>query len=396
MHRGESGPTASTRGHTCYIRGVRPIALILHRAAALSALVFSAATAVDYYGPSPRFCQSGAGCEVVHAWSASFRLDLVLPAFGLLFYSFVFALSIAPKPSLRKLGARASLLGALGAIAFITLQGAYIGAWCWLCLGVDVSAIVAALAAIPFAKEPLMREPFSTEDARSWRSPWWPAWALAIGFPLAWGLTAPPSPIPDGVRARYVEGAVNVVLLSDPECPFCRRMHPALDEAIREARDAGVNVHVDRVLVPLPFHPAARGASHAILCTPDAQREAMTTLVYEGRLVRDALIGYARQLELDEAAFVACMDDPATHARVEENLAYAASVGMQGLPTTYIGERTVLGFDARRGAEPFREALAAARDEGPPKRVWWPFALVPLVVLALAALGRPRASKPTA
>lgn len=369
---------------------MRSIALILHRAAALSALVFSAATAVDYYGSSPRFCQSGGGCEVVHAWSASFRLDLVLPALGLVFYTLIFVLSLAPKASLRKLGARGALLGALGAIVFLTLQGAYIGAWCWLCVGVDVSAIVAAAAAIPFVSEPLMKEPLSTEDARSWRSVWWPAWALAIGFPLAWGLTAPPSPIPDGVRARYVDGAVNVVLLSDPECPFCRRMHPALDEAIREAREAGATVYVDRVLVPLPFHPAARVASHAILCTPEEQREAMTTLVYEGRLVRDALIGFARQLELDEATFVACMDDPATDARVEENLAYAEAVGMQGLPTTYIGERTVLGFDARLGAEPFREAIAAARTEGPPQRIWWPFALVAIVVLALGALARPR------
>lgn len=369
---------------------MRSIALILHRAAALSALVFSAATAVDYYGPSPRFCQSGAGCEVVHAWSASFRLDLVLPALGLVFYTLIFVLSLAPKASLRTLGARGAVLGALGAIAFLTLHGAYIGAWCWLCVGVDVSAIVAAAAAIPFVSDPLMKEPLSTEDTRSWRSVWWPTWALAIGFPLALGLTAPPSPIPDGVRARYVDGAVNVVLLSDPECPYCRRMHPALDEAIREAREAGATVHVDRVLVPLPFHPAARVASHAILCTPEAQREAMTTLVYEGRLVRDALIGFARQLELDEAAFVACMDDPATDARVEENLAYAEAVGMQGLPTTYIGERTILGFDARLGAEPFREAIAAARTEGPPKRVWWPFALVAIVVLALAALVRPR------
>lgn len=372
---------------------MRPIALVLHRLAALSALVFSAATAVDYYGPSLRFCQSGAGCEVVHAWSANLRLDLVLPAFGLVFYTLIFALSLAPKASLRTLGARGALLGALGAIAFLTLQGAYIGAWCWLCVGVDTSAIVAALAAIPFAKEPLMREPFASADASSWRNPWWPAWALAIGLPLAWGLTEPPSAIPDGVRARYRDDAISVVLLSDPECTFCRRMHPALDEAVREAREGGATVHVERVLVPLPNHPLARGASHAILCAPEARREAMTTLVYEGRLERDALIGYARELELDEARFVACLDDPATDARVEENVAYAEAVGMQGLPTTYIGERTVLGFDARRGAEPFREALAAARSEGPPRRAWWPFGLVTIVALALALLARPRSAR---
>ena len=87
------------------------------------------------------------------------------------------------------------------------------------------------------------------------------------------------------------------------------------------------------------------------------------------------------------------MDSPETDAQVEANLEYAASIGMQGLPTTYIGERTVLGFDARRGPEPYREALAAARTERPAQRVWWPFGLVLAAVLALAALARPKARK---
>jgi len=378
-----------------YIRRVRPLALILHRLAALSALVFSAATAVDYYGASPSFCQSGAGCEVVHAWSASLRFDLVLPALGLVFYSAIFALSLAPKASLRRLGALGAQLGALGAIGFLIFQGAYLGAWCRLCVGVDTSAIIAALAALPFVTTPLMYEPLAMDErVRSWRSVWWPAWALAIGVPLAWGFTTPSSPIPDVVRARHVDGAINVVLLTDPECAFCRKMHPALAEALAEAREDGATVRVDRVFVPLPSHRLARGAVHAILCAPDDKREAMTTLVYEGLLVRDALIGYARQLDLDEARFVTCLDDPATDARVQDNLSYAKSVGMQGLPTTYIGERALLGFDPTRGAEPFREALAAARTERPSMRAWWPFALLALMALVLAALTRPRATKP--
>ena len=382
---------------TWYGRRMRPVALVLHRFAALSALVFSAATAVDYYGASPRFCQAGAGCEVVHAWSTSLRLDLVLPALGLICYSAIFALSLAPKVSLRRFGALGAQLGGLGALGFLTFQGAYLGAWCHLCVGVDTSAIIAGVAALPFVKTPLMHEPLAKDHrVRSWRSGWWPAWAVAIGVPLAWGFTKPPSLIPDGVRARYVDGAINVVLLTEPECAFCRKMHPALAETLAEARQGGATVHVDRVFVPLPSHRLARGAVHAILCAPDAKREAMTTLVYEGALVRDALIGYARQLDLDDARFVACLDDPRTDARVQDNLAFANSVGMRGLPTTYIGEHTLLGFDATAGAEPFRAALVAARTERPSRRAWWPFVLIALVALVLAALTRPRghATKP--
>lgn len=378
-----------------YSGRVHRLALTFHRLAALSALVFSSATAVDYYGASPRFCQSGAGCEVVHAWSTSLRLDLVLPALGLVCYSAIFALSLAPKASLRRLGALGAQAGAIGALGFLTFQGAYLGAWCHLCVGVDTSAILAALAALPFVKTPLMHEPLAKDHrVRSWRSFWWPAWALAVGFPLAWGFTTPPSPIPEGVRARYVDGAINLVLLTDPECVFCRKMHPALAEALAEAHEGGATVHLERVLVPLASHRLARGAVNAVLCAPDDQRESMTTLVYEGLLVREALIGYARQLGLDEARFVACLDDPQTAARVEDNLAYAKSAGMRGLPTTYIGERTLLGFEPARGAEFFREALAAARTERPSTRAWSPFALVALVALALAALTRPRSTNP--
>lgn len=373
---------------------MRPFALLLHRLAALSALVFSAATAVDYYGPSPRFCQSGAGCEVVHAWSSTVRLDLVLPALGLVFYSAVFALSLAPKISLRRFGALGALLGALGAFGFLVFQRVYLHAWCWLCVGVDVSAIVTALAALPFAITILKHKPIAKDERlRSWRSVWWPAWVLAVFIPLAWGFTKPSSPIPEGVRARYADGAVNVVLLTDPECVFCRKMHPALTEALAEARESGATVHVDRIFVPLASHTLARGAIQGILCTPDDKREAMTTLVYEGRLERDALLGYARQLDLDEARFLTCLGDPAIEARLEDNLAYAKSVGMKGLPTTYIGESTLVGFDATRGAEPFREAFAAARTSRPLTRAWWPFALIALMALLLAALTRPRATK---
>lgn len=362
---------------------MRALALILHRLAALSALAFSAATAIDYYGPAPRFCQSGAGCEVVHAWSTSVRLDLVLPALGLVCYSVIFALSLAPKASLRRLGAIGSVIGAVGALGFLVFQRGYLGAWCHLCVGVDTSAIVAGLVVLPFLKTPLSPEP-------SWRSLWWPTWVLAVGIPLAWGTTTPPSAIPDGVRARHVDDALNVLVFTDPECAFCRKLHPVLATALDEVRAGGARVHVERVLVPLASHQLAREAIHAILCAPDDQREAMTTLVYGGELERDALLGYARGLNLDEARFVTCLDDPQTDAQVEANRAYAASVGMQGLPTTYIGEHTLIGFDPDRGAEPFREALAAARTEQPASRPWWPFALIALVALVLLVLTRPR------
>lgn len=330
-------------------------AIVLLRVAALVAIGFSAATAVDYYGAVPHFCQPGAGCDSVHAWSSRYHLDLVIPAFGLIFYSSVLLGSLFGRQRLLRLIALAASLGGLGALGFIGLQKFVIGAWCWLCLGVDSAAIVAALAGVVLLRGGAP----ATSPSAAVRGVWSVAWVLAMASPWIWSTQHQPAPAPQSIVALQQTGTVNVTVLTDPQCPYCRLLHGALEEALADGDDIALNY----VLVPLAMHPLARDASKAVICAePEGQGAAMRNFIYTTEdLQRPALEGEAARLGLDTGAFGTCLDAIDTEARILANIALAEESQMQGLPTVYINGETIVGFDARRGAEPYRAAIERAR-----------------------------------
>jgi protein-disulfide isomerase len=60
-------------------------------------------------------------------------------------------------------------------------------------------------------------------------------------------------------------------------------------------------------------------------------------------LERESLLRYAQDLDLDLAAFRACLDDPATMARIGEDIAAASRVGVTSTPTIFFNGRTIEG-----------------------------------------------------
>jgi predicted DsbA family dithiol-disulfide isomerase len=335
--------------------GLVPSALVVLRVAALVAIAFSTATAVDYYGSVPHFCQPGAGCDSVHMWSRRIHLDMVLPALGLTFYTGVLLASLVGGARALRYAAVAASVGGVGALGFIAVQKVVIGAWCWLCLGVDSAAVVAAMAAIP-----LMRVGHVAPPSRSMRAVTSLAWVLAIALPLIWAWTRP-SP----QAARVVElqraGVVTVTVFTDPVCPYCRLLHRVLGEAVSENDD----VVLTYVLVPLAIHPTARDASKAVLCAEAAgQGVAMREFVYTAEdLQRSALASEGARLGLDAIAFGNCLDAPETEARIVANIALAERSHVEGFPTVFVDGEPILGYDADRGAEPYRTAMERARRE---------------------------------
>lgn len=368
-------------------------ATLLLRLAALSALAFSAATAWDYYGPAASFCAGGAGCGDVHTWSAQWHIDLILPALGLTFYSLVLALTFAKKPKFVRFGYLASMVGGVGALGFIAIQKFVIGAWCWLCLGVDVSAVVAALAAAMLWRAP---QPDSNGARRA--HVWLFAALMVIGQPILWGATTPSVGVPDVVRALYGDDVAPIVVLSDPQCPYCRLLHSALDEAVATAAAQGVVTEPHYVLVPLSFHEHARGASSAVLCAgAQGQEQAMLDLVYTSENIdRAALDTHATTLGLDLVAFGACLVSAETNAAIEANIALADAADMQGLPTTWIGEMSIIGFDARSGAEPYVDAILRASERRGPSRRWGLHVVWALVSIVVAFVWGRKAARPQA
>lgn len=359
------------------------------RVAALIALAFSAATAAEYFLPGGTYCPPEGGCTDVRDWAmghaiGGYSLGMLLPMLGVLGFTALFAGSLVRERKTMRITAVLAVIGALVAMGLLYLQASQIGAWCWLCIGVDASAIVAGVAGVAV----LVKAPSDdAESDTSLRSPWWAGWVLAALAPIAWPFTLPDPAIPAVISELYVEGPINVVEIADFECPYCRAMHPVLKSAIEETPG---EVNVVRVIVPLHFHRHARDAARAYHCaTRLGQGEAMADALFAAP---DLSLGnihlIARELGLEPAAFEACLADPAIEARIAEDERIARESQNQGLPTVYIGERVLLGFDESAGAAPFTEALEAAEQgEGARVRVW-PLATVALLAVLAGVLGR--------
>ncbi len=63
------------------------------------------------------------------------------------------------------------------------------------------------------------------------------------------------------VNMTYGEGEKFIYYISDPDCPFCRRLSPALKDWAKQNR-----VKIKVILYPLPIHPEAKKKSIAMVC----------------------------------------------------------------------------------------------------------------------------------
>jgi predicted DsbA family dithiol-disulfide isomerase len=201
------------------------------------------------------------------------------------------------------------------------------------------------------------------EQAKAWLHgwTWWGLGALALAAPLGWPSLKSAPPVPSGVLAFYRPGKLNVVEFADFQCPACRRFAGILKEALAPYGD---RVHFVRLNKPLLMHQYARDAAHAAVCA-EAQHKAepMADALFATEDLSPAGIDkVAASVGLDLAAFERCVLDPATAARVEREASLLVPPELEGLPTTYIGGKRLLGVQS---PEVVTDALErAARGEG--------------------------------
>ncbi len=340
---------------------------------------------------SATYCQPGGGCERVQHWAAhagGLPIGSLLPLVGLLGFSTLFAGSMIRERRGSSVFAVMAILGGLVAIILLWVQGALVGAWCGLCVGVDLFAVGAGIAgaAILF----LARR--SDVKGSELKSPWWSAWVLAAIGPIAFSATFPDGPVPRPIRAHYRDGVANVVEMVDFECPFCRRMHPVLRRAI-DAHDGEVNFV--RIVVPLSFHVHARDAAHAYMCAIRFDKgEAMADALFASEdLSRAGIIAAGRRLDINAEELEHCLDEPSIEEQVQEHERLAMRSSFEGLPTVYIGERTFIGFDERVAEAQFRDALRAARSGGRPRVRYWPLTMLAGAALLALVIGWRRTAR---
>ncbi len=325
---------------------VRRLLHVLVRVALLTAIAAAAALYVDYSRAAPAFCgEVHSGCAAVRASALSHPFGVGLPTLGLagLVACFAAAVALHHVPMARKALAGALALGAVLAVGLIAAQIFRLHTVCAWCMAVDASVVVAAVCAAAGARGgPAPVEPWLV------RVGWVAAAAVALAVPLTWAGTPPERvELPAPIRALQTD-KIDIVMFTDFECPYCRRMHAAIED---EMQRAPRRFHLVRRMVPLvKIHPGADPAARAYLCTPETKREAMANSLYTidpETMTKATMTELARKHGLDADTFARCFDAKETTAAIDADTALYKALEIPGLPTLYVEDVRIVGADLK-------------------------------------------------
>jgi|SRR5579871_4563516 len=164
---------------------------------------------------------------------------------------------------------------------------------------------------------------------------------------------APPTPEADttiypvkpgeGPSKGPADAALVMVVFSDFQCPFCKRVEPTLADL---ERHYGGKLRVVWKNYPLPFHNDARPAAEAAMAAGEQGKFwQMHDILFENNtaLDRASLEKYAAAIGLDLARFKADLDAERYKARIEADMKEGNDVGVNGTPAVFINGRKIAG-----------------------------------------------------
>ena len=161
---------------------------------------------------------------------------------------------------------------------------------------------------------------------------------------------------------------VVVVVLSDFECPVCKRITDATHQIAEEWPG---DVRLEFVQFPLAMHPNAEDAAVAALA---AHRQGkfweMHDLLFanQSALASDSVAGYAQQAKLDMTRFRKDIADPAVRARVRAEVALGTALGANATPAFLVNGKLSVGWGSwmafRYEVDQERTAAAALLAKG--------------------------------
>jgi protein-disulfide isomerase len=137
---------------------------------------------------------------------------------------------------------------------------------------------------------------------------------------------------------------VNLVEFLDFECEACKAQFPVM-ERIREEYEGRINFVVR--YFPLSGHGNAENAARAVEAASKQDAfEEMYVKMYETQTEwgesqdskEDLFVEFARELGLDEAQFVADVNDPKTAERIAKDQQDGVGLGVQGTPTIFLND----------------------------------------------------------
>lgn len=173
----------------------------------------------------------------------------------------------------------------------------------------------------------------------------------------------------DSRRLNAVPGSkVQLVEFLDFECEGCRAVSPAIDELRAEYGD-----RMDFVIryFPLKSHFNSMRAAKAVeAAAQQGELESMYRKMFDTQRdwgeqqqpADDTFTQFARDLGLDMAAFEAAYNDPATTARIQQDIDDGVALGVEGTPTFFLnGDRL-----HPKSFDDLKAAIQQALDANPP------------------------------
>jgi protein-disulfide isomerase len=165
--------------------------------------------------------------------------------------------------------------------------------------------------------------------------------------PTVWKVDIGDSPVLGKATAP-----VTIVVFSDFQCPFCKRVEPALKQARETYGDKIRIVWKDQ---PLPFHnraiPAAMVAREARKEKGDAGFWAAHDKLFDGapKLEDADLLAYAKDLGLDVAKVEDAIKTSKWKPEMQKDMDQAEDLQVKGTPHSFVNGRVV------NGAQPFEK-----------------------------------------
>ncbi len=155
------------------------------------------------------------------------------------------------------------------------------------------------------------------------------------------------------------DAPITLIEFSDFECPYCRSFMPTLEQVKAEYAD---QVKIIFKQFPLTqIHPQAQKAAEASLCAHEQGKFWETHDLYfaeQDRLEIADLEEKAGRLDLDTAAFSACLASGKYADVITADTSDGAAVGVNGTPAIFINGRPLPA-----GAVPFETVAEMIEDE---------------------------------
>jgi thiol:disulfide interchange protein DsbC len=120
-------------------------------------------------------------------------------------------------------------------------------------------------------------------------------------------------------NVSYGNGNIKIYVITDPQCPFCARLHEEIKKVLAQRKD----ISFEMIMYPLPFHKHASGVAQNIICQNDNTLKQKTL---------DTAFSYT--LKNDENGLTS-LEKPCNAGKtaVDNNQKYGQANGVNGTPT---------------------------------------------------------------